>query len=147
MAATCHVASVWSNCLEKPPPEPNWSVAISAFPTVWPMKRVAPMAVTHGEDAGHDGQSAYQIHNFQHKTQDHTVENNVKTVEHSMKQYEKGLKTFCAPGGSPGCCGRCRWWSAMIFEFTSVNNGISSQSIMAFLRTWRFAILWPVMEE
>ena len=25
--------------------------------TVWPMKRVAPTAVTQGEDAGHDGQS------------------------------------------------------------------------------------------
>jgi hypothetical protein len=45
------------NIDEKPPPEPNWSVAISALPTVCPTKRVAPTDVTHGEEAGQEGQS------------------------------------------------------------------------------------------
>lgn len=36
-------------------PLPNWSVAISSLPTCWPTKRVAPTAVTHGDDAGHEG--------------------------------------------------------------------------------------------
>mmetsp|Transcript_13494 Transcript_13494/g.34636 ORF Transcript_13494/g.34636 Transcript_13494/m.34636 type:complete len:308 (+) Transcript_13494:647-1570(+) len=44
---------------EKPPPDPNWSVAISPAAPVgsWSMKRVAPTAVTHGDDAGHEGYS------------------------------------------------------------------------------------------
>lgn len=57
-AASCHEAwSLWLNMVEKPPPEPNWSEAISSLPAVWPTKRVAPTEVTQGEDAGHDGQS------------------------------------------------------------------------------------------
>ena len=42
---------------ENPPPDPNWSLAISGRPIVWLMKRVAPTAVTHGLEAGHDGHS------------------------------------------------------------------------------------------
>jgi len=42
--------------LEKPPPEPNWSVAISSPDAVGSStKRVAPTAVTHGETAGQEG--------------------------------------------------------------------------------------------
>ena len=35
----------------------RYSFAISGLPTVWSTKRVAPTAVTQGDDAGHDGQS------------------------------------------------------------------------------------------
>ena len=38
-----------------PPPDPNMSEAISSAPTEWFTKRVAPTAVTHGDDAGHEG--------------------------------------------------------------------------------------------
>mmetsp|Transcript_46662 Transcript_46662/g.125914 ORF Transcript_46662/g.125914 Transcript_46662/m.125914 type:complete len:213 (-) Transcript_46662:899-1537(-) len=40
---------------EKPPPLPNWSVAISGADTSCCTKRVAPTAVTHGLLAGQEG--------------------------------------------------------------------------------------------
>merc|ERR550537_1213861 len=51
---SCHVAFERSKSQEKPPPEPNWSEAISS-PAAPSTKRVAPTAVTHGDEAGHDG--------------------------------------------------------------------------------------------
>jgi hypothetical protein len=35
----------------------TWSEAISGLPIFWSMKRVAPTAVTHGDEAGQEGQS------------------------------------------------------------------------------------------
>ena len=43
--------NIWLN----PPPDPNWLVAICAAPTSCPMNLVEPTAVTHPDDAGHEG--------------------------------------------------------------------------------------------
>ena len=56
MAVAVAVAVVVKGSVS-PPPEPNWSEAISSPPSTWPTKRVAPTAVTHGEEAGHEAQS------------------------------------------------------------------------------------------
>jgi len=54
-ASACHGESLLLKRQLKPPPEPNWSVAISSSMVVCFMNRVAPTAVTQGEDAGHEG--------------------------------------------------------------------------------------------